>query len=106
LIEKSLQEDIEKVDIVPSIKSDHSSIILKINSLSEHQRGPSYWKFNTSLLEDTDYITLIKEKYEIWLEEFKEIRDKRVLWDLIKYRIRQITMNYTAKIKQHNENVS
>ena len=27
-----------------------------------------------------------------WREEFKEVTDKRVLWDIIKYRIRQVTI--------------
>ena len=30
-----------------------------------------------------------------WLEEFKEVQDKRVLWDLIKYKIRQRTITYS-----------
>ena len=30
----------------------------------------------------------------IWREEFKEVNDKRVLWDLIKYRIRQVTIKF------------
>ena len=34
----------------------------------------------------------------MWLEEFKEIIDKRVLWDLLKYKIRLFTINY-SKIK-------
>ena len=30
-----------------------------------------------------------------WLEEFKEVQDKRVLWDLIKYKIRERTITYS-----------
>ena len=30
-----------------------------------------------------------------WLEEFKEVVDKRVLWDLLKYKIRQFTIDYS-----------
>ena len=29
-----------------------------------------------------------------WLEEFKKVQDKRVLWDLIKYKKRQRTITY------------
>ena len=34
----------------------------------------------------------------MWLEEFKEIIDKGVLWDLLKYKIRLFTIDY-SKIK-------
>ena len=30
-------------------------------------------------------------------EEFKDINDKRVLWDLMKYRIRQVSMKYSKE---------
>ena len=30
-----------------------------------------------------------------WLEDFKDVVDKRVLWDLLKYKIRQLTINYS-----------
>ena len=32
-----------------------------------------------------------------WLNEFKDIDDKRLLWDLIKYRIIQVTITYSKK---------
>ena len=64
--------------IVPSIKSDHSAILLSINGIEEHIRGPSFWKFNASLLDDKDYITLINSRYEVWVEEFKDIEDPRL----------------------------
>ena len=30
----------------------------------------------------------------MWLKEFDEVTDKRLLWDLIKYRIRQVSIKY------------
>ena len=30
-----------------------------------------------------------------WLEEFKDVQDKHVLWDLIKYKLRQQTITYS-----------
>ena len=32
-----------------------------------------------------------------WLDEFKDITDKRILWDLIKYRIRQVSIKYNKE---------
>ena len=38
---------------------------------------------------------MITSQYPIWLAEFADVIDKRVLWDLIKYRIRQVTIRYS-----------
>ena len=91
------QEDIEKSDIVPSINSDHSAIVSHLNGIAKQRDGPSFWKFNGSLVNDVNYVTLINESVPIWLNEFKDIDDERLLWDLIKYRIRQVTIKYSKK---------
>ena len=44
---------------------------------------------------------MVGANFERWLEEFKEVIDKRVLWDLLKYRIRQFTISY-SKTKARN----
>ena len=48
-----------------------------------------------------------------WLEEFKEVQDRRVLWNLIKYKIRRRTITYSkgkarerrAKLQKVEDNV-
>ena len=35
------------------------------------------------------FVTLINESMPIWLDAFNTVADKRLLWDFIKYRIRQ-----------------
>ena len=43
-------------------------------------------------------------EYKNWLEEFKDVNDKRVLWDLVKYKIRQRTIIYSkAKARKKRE---
>ena len=49
---------------------------------------------NPSLAEDVNFVSLLNESMPTWLEEFKEVSDKRILWDLIKYRIRQASIKY------------
>ena len=46
LIDDVLQENIYQVDIIPSIKSDHSTVVLVINSEDNQRRRPSFSKFN------------------------------------------------------------
>ena len=98
LLSDSYREEVEGVDIISSINSDHSAIVLHFNSIEEQRHGPSYWKFNASLLDDPDFCKLITESVPVWREEFIEVNDKRVLWDLIKYRIRQVSIKF-SKVK-------
>ena len=103
LVDNALQEEIDRADIVPSTKSGHSAILLSINGIEEQIHGPSFWKFNASLLDDKDYVTLINSKYEVWVKEFKDIDDSRLFWDLIKYKIRQDTIFYSkCKARERN----
>ena len=101
LISDVLQDHVVSVDIKLSIKSDHSAITLLINGVDDSERGPSFWKFNSTLVNDSDYRFLLDENIKNWLEEFKEVVDKRVLWDLLKYKIRQLMIKY-SKEKAHS----
>ena len=52
-------------DIVPSMNSDHSAIVLHLNSIAKQRHGPFFWKFNGSLVNDVNYVTLINESIPI-----------------------------------------
>ena len=107
LISDACQEDIEKIDIISSINSDHSAIVLYFNNTGRQKHGPSFWKFNASFAEDTVFVTLINESMPNWLDEFNTIADKRLLWDLIKYRIRQVSMEYgKEKARKKRKNIT
>nr|XP_006819249.1 PREDICTED: uncharacterized protein LOC100371470 [Saccoglossus kowalevskii] len=64
--------------------------------VSNRKHGPAHWRFNSTLTKDKEYGNLIKEKIENWQEEFKDI-DRSQLWDLIKYQIKKITIDYTKE---------
>ena len=102
-----MQDFIEHADIIPSIKSDHSAITLQINSIEDKVRGPSHWMFNSSLLEDDTYVDLISSSRDVWLKEFEDIHDKQLLWDLVKYKIRQTTISYSkGKAKERRNKLA
>ena len=71
LISNSSQEDIFATDIIPAIKTDHLAITLNFKKIAEHKPGPSYCKFNSSVVNDR-----IKNSYPNWLEEYKDITSK------------------------------
>jgi len=50
----------------PSSWSDHSFVHLDFDLPDSTRRGPGYWKFNSRLLSDDAYCTLIKNILTNW----------------------------------------
>ena len=103
LISDSCQDEVEETDIKTAIRTDHSAITISFNSIESQKHGPSYWKFNASLIEDENYVTLMNQKIPEWIEEFEDVNDKRVLWDLVKYRVRQFSMKYCKEMARQRK---
>ena len=58
-------------------------------------------------MNDDDFVALINESLPLWLDELKVIIDKKLLWDLIKYRIRQNTIKYIKeKARERRRKIS
>ena len=107
LISENLSQNVCKCDIKPSIKTDHSMILLNLTQLKGHKRGPGFWKFNTSLLKDEIYIDYIKEIISQLKNNLKHMENKGLKWDYIKSEIRQRTITYSktqARLKREHEN--
>ena len=49
LISDSLYDMAKDVDIVPAIKTDYSAITLQLHRIEDGNKGPGFWKMNTSL---------------------------------------------------------
>jgi exonuclease III len=52
LVSINLMYDLSTVEIRTSIRSDHSMIGLEFYKTEEAKRGPSFWRFNASLLKE------------------------------------------------------
>jgi len=101
LISHKLHDLVTSVDILPSIKSDHSAVFLELKEIKENNRGPSYWKLNTTLLANEEYKKMIIDKLpNIWLEEAKDLRDRRSIWDWIKFNIRNDSIIFSKRLLQ------
>ena len=44
------EEEVERVDIIPAIRFDHSAITLHINGIGNTSYGPSFWKLNAKFI--------------------------------------------------------
>jgi len=63
--------------IIPNIYSDHSAVVLSI-SFSKHKPpcGPGFWKFNNSLLSDTEYVELLNFLIPEFAKSIRELRTR------------------------------
>ncbi len=103
MVSNNMQDSIIAVDILPNIWSDHSAVLLTVKHSLNTKRGNSYWKFNSSLVEDNIYVEQLIHRIEHWKEQYESIQDKRVVWELIKYEIRKFTMSYCSQKKMDNK---
>jgi len=95
LISKHLTKFVKKVDIQTSIAPDHNMILLSLSWPNENPRGPGFWKFNNSLLEDNEYTTKILELYPKFREKYNYVNDEQLFWELIKMEIRSTTISFS-----------
>ena len=75
LVSDMLQDNIRTVDIIPSVQSDHSAIILKLFPASECARGRAYWKFNSSLTQDKHFTESLKTEIQVFAREGSSLAD-------------------------------
>ena len=97
LISRTIARNVVKAEIRSSIAPDHKAIFLSLEVQGEFKRGPGTWKFNNQLLEDKDYIDLINTSYPRILDKYKEVKSKRLVWEMIKMEIRSTTIEYSKK---------
>ena len=88
-------------DILPGYKIDHSTPVLHVDS-GDTRRGPGFWKFNVSLLEDKEFTSHLESILEVELAQtYKGYKTK---WEMIKLAIRSHTLKYAALKKKSRDN--
>ena len=99
LISKDLSSDVQSCSIVNSPESDHSAITLHLKSENLMQpKGPGFWKFHNSLLEDCEYVDKLREEILLFKNKYLAVQNANLKWDLIKMEIRGFIIKF-SKIK-------
>ena len=60
LVSSNVLGNVQKADIVPGYRTDHSAVRVEL-VINQHSRGKGWFKFNTSLLKDEEYLSLMRE---------------------------------------------
>lgn len=69
LLSEDLMWNFEDADIVPGYRSDHSMVILKLKFGKDIKRN-SFWKFNSTLLKDKQYVDEINTVIDDIITEY------------------------------------
>ena len=107
-VSSTLENEVKNCEILISVTPDHSSISLSLggsNTIKDY--GKSYWKFNSSLCLDNEFVNKvnykIKELERTW---GSQIASKVILWDFVKMKLREFIMKYSCeKAKLRKENI-
>ena len=60
LVAQSMNAYVMNSKIIPGYRTDHSAITLEV-CFRQSERGKGYWKFNSSLLRDINYVNIVKK---------------------------------------------
>ena len=104
-ISDSLQQSVIKTDIKIAIATDHSPVDLRINiDDAPFQKGPGFWKYNTSLNKDPVYKAQARDLIRDFLNEHASM-DEQAKLELLKYEIKKFTITFSKnKAKQKRLN--
>ena len=105
LVSEQLKQCVEDCKIIPNIHSDHSALALSVLfDESELPRGPGFWKFNNSLLSDTNYVQLLTFQFPEFAKKHQQVKDKGLHWEMIKMEIRAFTIKFSKKKAKRKRN--
>ena len=101
LVNQSTFCNTSEADIIPGYKTDHSMITLQI-SLHSNKRCRGFWKLNTSLLKDIEYVNRIKLIINRTKKEYAndETVDPSLLWEMVKMKVREESIKFGAHKKK------
>ena len=104
LVSKHLLTQGKECTITPVSFSDHSAVSFNIQSDDFIKRGPGFFKFNNSLLNDHCFVEGLSKNIPEYKEKYSYLQDKRLYWDMLKMEIRSFTISYCKKTTKNKKN--
>ena len=93
------------MDFFAALSTDHSPVTILISRNKSRIHGHAFWKLNSSLLSDQNYVRKTKNLIQTFHSKQIFIPNARLKWELLKYEIRKFTFKYSKKIaKERKEN--
>ena len=95
LISQGLSSSCGNCMYIPGIQTDHTAFFININILDQ-KRGKGYWKFNSSLLTDRDFITAMNIEIDKKLSEASNLSSTEK-WTFLEDQLRTFTIKYSKQ---------
>ena len=115
LVSNDIPNLLYSTSIKPGYRSDHSIVCISLKA-NDNKKGHGFWKMNTSLLEDKNYVKLIKdlirENVHMYAQEGQDPNNfdvpfnisDQLFFETLKMEIRKISITYSSKLKREREN--
>ena len=105
LVYKQLSHIVINTEMKSSILTDHSAITLTLQSKGYAQRGPRFWKFNNSLLDDHNFVDQLNNMIPAYKNKYNYLIDKGLYWDMIKMEMRGFCVQYSKRKNRERRNI-
>ena len=89
-------------DILPCPFSDHCALALVVDPPSVAPPGPGLWKLNSSVLQDADYCTIIRNFWVEWRSRKRDFPSLAKWWDAGKAKIKGLTVSHCVRRSQRS----
>lgn len=99
-----MSNSVKDSTIVNYTLSDHSAIILNLQSKEYVQRGPGFRKINNSLLDDEKFIHELSNRIPDLKTKYNYLDDKGLYWDMIKMEMRGFCVQCTKRKNRERRN--
>ena len=108
LVSEDIFSFMEYTKIIPGYRTGHSAIVFNF-SASPANRGKGYWKFNSQLLRDSNYIDIVKTCIRDTLSEYYSggniddflhvelLCNDQVFFEILKMKIRSVSITYSIR---------
>ena len=94
----------KKIEIIPSIFSDHNAVRLDLNYRRENVKNSNIWRLNNTLLNNQQITEEIKKEIKICIEtDENENTTTRNLWDTVKAVLRAKFIAIQAYLKKQEK---
>ena len=94
----------KRIEIIPSIFSDHNALRLDLNYRRKNIKNPNIWRLNNTLLNNQQITEEIKKEIKLCIETNEnENTTTQNLWDTIKAVLRGKFIAIQAYLKKQEE---
>ena len=101
LMPAGLTNLVHYIKILPGFRSDHSLIQMVIE-FKKVERGPGYWKFNNSLLQNEAFVNKLKIMVDKILAQYENNQGNNPaqIWEILKYEIAKYSHEQSVYISK------